>query len=422
MSCVILGNTDEKFPMRYAFPVGITTDEVRAVIDAHNARTGTKAFIEADNGDHTVFNYIVAFENSFPDPDTGDAALDRAYTILRECRGLIMSKATGKPLARRFHKFHNVNERPSTQAGLIDWSRPHRILQKLDGSMITPFFTDSGELRWGTKMGQTEVAGPVVAHVSDLPQYRNMAEWARDMDVTPIYEWCSRKQRIVIDYPEDRLILTAVRDNYTGTYWSYDELMKVSANFFVPLVEALPGSVENIQHFMEQVRDLKGEEGYIIRFDDGHMVKIKAEEYCRLHKTKEVLQLEKNVWELVLSETLDDAKAFMDEADRDRVDRFAEALHRGAEATGRKLVDIVAAAKAQFGDDRKAFAMDVVAQQPPIYKGMLFQVWMGQDATDVVKDVVRKNTGTITRVNEVRDLVGGLSWDDYREKGVVMDA
>jgi hypothetical protein len=39
-----------------------------------------------------------------------------------------------------------------------------------------------------------------------------------DGDMTPIFEWCSRNQRIVVDYPEDMLVLTAVRDNIEGVY------------------------------------------------------------------------------------------------------------------------------------------------------------------------------------------------------------
>ena len=97
--------------MRYTFPHHLTLDEVRSVIQRHNARTATQAFIEIDRGDHIVFNYVVAFAHSFPRPDTRDAALNREYTILRECRGLIMCPTTGTVLARRYHKFFNVGER-----------------------------------------------------------------------------------------------------------------------------------------------------------------------------------------------------------------------------------------------------------------------------------------------------------------------
>ena len=52
-------------------------------------------------------------------------------------------------------KFFNVNEREETLIQHIDFSQPHLILEKLDGSMITPFEVDS-RIRWGTKMGLTD--------------------------------------------------------------------------------------------------------------------------------------------------------------------------------------------------------------------------------------------------------------------------
>src|SRR5574343_2058061 len=146
--------------MHYQFATELHINEVRAIIEKHNESLGSKAFIEADRGDHVIFNYVVAFEGSFPEPNTGDHHTDRERAILRECRGLIMCKNTGLPLARRFQKFFNVNEKPETQIGAIDWSKPHVILEKLDGSMITPCMS-GGRLRWGTKMGATDVATPV---------------------------------------------------------------------------------------------------------------------------------------------------------------------------------------------------------------------------------------------------------------------
>jgi len=49
-------------------------------------------------------------------------------------------------------------------------------------------------------------------------KYQQFAKWCIENRLTPIFEWCSRKQRIVIDYPEDKLVLLAVRENMSGKY------------------------------------------------------------------------------------------------------------------------------------------------------------------------------------------------------------
>lgn len=410
--------------MRYAFPHHLTLDEVRAVIRRHNARTATQAFIEIDRGDHVVFNYVVSFEHSFPRPDTRDAALNREYTILRECRGLIMCPTTGTVLARRYHKFFNVGERDETLPQHVDFSQPHVILEKLDGSMITPFRRADGSVAWGTKLGATAVALPVQTYVHANPQYLQMAHDCIAQGVTPIYEWCSPQQRIILDYREEQLILTAVRDNTTGQYQAYERLLAYGAQYSVPVVRALSGSVDSITAFMAQVRDLEGAEGYVIRFADGHMVKVKGFWYLQLHKTKALLEWEKDVWGLILHGKLDDAKAFMDGQDRARVEAFAQAFETALYQTADRLRWIVIAARDNLGDNKKRFALEVVnvPSVPVQERGLLFKIWDGDDPAQVVRNYLKTHSGTQTKVNELRLLVGGVNWHDFRGAWTDLDA
>lgn len=415
--------------MRYQFPVDMTLDEVRAAVTAHNERLGATSFIEADRGDHVIFNYVVAFAESFPTPNTGDAELDRQYAILRECRGLTFCKETGRLANRKFAKFFNINEKAETQSSEIDWSHPHKIFEKLDGSMITPLHLGSLDtlgpdtIRWCTKMGMTDVAKPVEEWVKANPHY---AVWSAKMiaqGYTVIFEWCSRQQKIVIDYPEDRLVLTAIRNNATGEYLSYAVMIEAAAHG-IEVVRALDGSIQNIEQFMSETRDLEGAEGYVIRFDDGHMVKAKGAWYCQIHKTKDMIQREKDVIALIAHDLIDDAKAFMDDADRDRVDRYHAAYEAeiaktvaGLEVTMAELI------QQQAGDDQKVFAALVKAgNYPEMVPGILFSIKKGMNATDQVRAVIAKyvhpTAGTQTRVEQIRFLINGLRWDDYRDHTV----
>jgi hypothetical protein len=42
---------------------------------------------------------------------------------------------------------------------------------------------------------------------------------------TPIFEWCSKTNLIVLSYESDQLVLTAMRNMKTGRYMSYAELV-----------------------------------------------------------------------------------------------------------------------------------------------------------------------------------------------------
>lgn len=205
--------------MHYPFPKIESLDDVLPAIE------GRDEFIVAKREHYTVVNYLVVMDDTFPEVKTaGGSALmreeaTRHKAIRRECRGLVFGN-DGKVISRRLHKFFNVNERDETQADKIDLSKPHVILEKLDGSMITPIPIGDG-IRWGTKMGVTEVALGAEEFVAKNPQYQELARWCIDNGKTPIFEWVSRKQRIVIDYEEDDLILIAIRDNITGEYMPY---------------------------------------------------------------------------------------------------------------------------------------------------------------------------------------------------------
>lgn len=409
--------------MFYDFPISLDLQEVRSVVQEHNAKLGQTSFIEANRGDHTIFNYVVAFPESFPQPDTDDPVLNRKYAILRECRGLVFDSYYGVLLSRRYHKFFNVNEKSFTQAHLIDWSQPHVILEKLDGSMIAPFPHQGrpGGVAWATKMGATEVSFPVEAFVAKNPNYRDLFFHLYEAGFTPIFEWCSRKQKIVVDYPEDQLILTAIRNLYSGQYIDHATMLTTGERFGVPVVRALPGGVENIEQFMAEAQDLEGSEGYIVRFANGHMVKVKGRWYCQIHRTKDNLTREKDVWQMLLDGTVDDVKPFMDADDRLRVDRFAHDFEARVASRARTLELAVEVAKAT-GSTKKEFAAWVLQHSPNRQEhGLLFSVWDGSNPVEVLKGFLQKNYHTATKIENVRSLVGGLNWDDYRDRNIFLD-
>ncbi len=395
--------------MDYQFPIIKHLDDVRPAIE------GRDEFIIAERDWGYVVNYMVSMTDTFPPTtvvdDMGFIQFNLWAAIRRECRGLLFHK-DGTIMARRLHKFFNVNERDETQFALINFSQPHVILEKLDGSMITPVVTDAG-IRWGTKMGITDVGMGAELFVVSHPQYEQFARWCQSMRLTPIFEWCSRKQRIVVDYPEDRLVLIALRGTETGEYKPYCDLVVLGVQFDIEVVKTYEGTAENMAHLMDETKVAEGLEGYIIRFDDGHMLKVKGEWYVRIHKTKDNLTHEKNVIDLLVTEKMDDTKAFMMDEDRKRVEEFEAAFWDGfarqVEAYD-NYFGMVLASKL----DRKEYAlkwMPTIKDQDPFAAQIVFGKFDGKDTRTMMLDMVRKHTGTQTKINAVRHLWGGAQWN-----------
>lgn len=309
--------------MNYDFPL---IENIRDVLPAIQ---GCPEFVVAEREGYTVINYNVVASDTFPPVKVsgGSKKMREERTLInalrRECRGITFCSDSGDIIARKYHKFFNLNEREETLLDNIDWSDDHVICTKQDGSMITPVMV-RGKLQWHTTMGNTDVSQPVYEFVKNNPYYENFAFDCLEQGETPIFEWCSRKQRIVVDYPEDRLILTAVRNNYTGEYWPEESLRGVNIYYGVEVVDFFP-QPKNIENFVDVVRGMTDDvEGFVIRFTDGHMLKIKTDQYVTIHKAKEHILYDRNIIKLILENKLDDVMAHLPREDRVRLEEFQD--------------------------------------------------------------------------------------------------
>lgn len=212
--------------MNYKFPIISRFDDIKFALEG----PGKDDFIVVDKGNYTVVNYIKISSDTFrPINVEGIGHEERKRRIIRrEFRGLIFDNTTNLLIRRPYSKFFNLNEREETLAANIDTSQTSYVLEKLDGSMVAPFITNDGVLRFGTKMGETEISDQALSYCKMNDKDLDFIRWIiEEFESTPIFEWCSRQNRVVIDYPEPKLVLTACRDMLTGDYWSFEEIERI---------------------------------------------------------------------------------------------------------------------------------------------------------------------------------------------------
>lgn len=398
--------------MNYGFPFITNISDVLPAIE------GRDEFVVAEKEDYTVINYNVMMADTFPDvySDTGVVGCifkngqwyNEAAAIRRECRGIIFDSKTGDIVRRPFHKFFNVNEREETQDHVVDLLRPHCILEKLDGSMIAPFIVD-GKMIWGTKMGATDVAKPVEEFVKNNPQYIEFANLWIKRGCTPIFEWCSRKQRIVLDYKEDQLILTAIRNMHTGQYMTDDVMMKFGGLLSygitdIPVVRQFEPQTD-MKAFLEYVHDLEDLEGFVVRFDDGHMLKLKCHWYLQIHKAKEAILQDRNIVELILEEHLDDIKAHLPAEDRDRLTLF-ESNFNAMLALGAASISSTMFLIRNSNTERKDFALNHANYYDQFTRAVSFRIWddySNENTLRVMREMVRNNLTKTVKYEAIRD-------------------
>jgi len=327
--------------MRYKFP------EIRTIDDVLPHIEGRSEFIVAEREFGYVVNYVVAMADTFnmTSPD------DIGGAIRRECRGIIFD-TEGRIMSRPFHKFFNVNEREETQAHVLalDLLFDHVIMEKMDGSMIRPVRVN-GMVRLATKMGVTDIAIEAEKLLS-AEQY----EWLEDVmniNVTPIFEYIAPTNKIVIEYTEPRLVLLAMRNNISGNYY-----MPHSAPF-----EVVPqyGSVDGgLDEYIARARKQQGREGDIIRFADGHMIKIKNDWYVRIHKTKDLIRADRNIADIIVNEQLDDVLPLLDAADLAIVRAYELRFDAALENVLGRLEGLVTLARVLHGGVKKEVAINFI--------------------------------------------------------------
>lgn len=364
--------------MNYKFPVIEHIDQIREAIK------GREEFIEADRGDYIVFNYLVAYTDSFD------------CELRRECRGLIFNPQ-GKVLSRRFHKFFNMGEREETLNP--DLTKEHIILEKLDGSMITPLMLPSG-LRWATKMGVTDIGLMCENYVNNSKiDYKSFVIDLIKNDMTPIFEFMSPQTRIVIDHKEENLVLLAVRQNRTGIYYRYENMLEVANYHNIPVISPIT------EYHINEIKDLTETEGIVVRFKDGHMLKVKTDWYCSIHKMKENLLFEKNVIKLILEDKIDDILPALPEVDKVKLNEYKNELLRSIDFS-----DFYISGKIRYYNKtltKKDYALTIAPNEPALDRSITFSCWDRPDKNireEVIKYIL-KHTGSQKEVDSIRYLL-----------------
>lgn len=316
-------------PFHYKFPRIEHIDDVLPYIK------DCDEIIVAERGLYKVINYVGMSGDLFRPPVKHEWAktvkppadwkveweLSHESAIRRECRGMIFDRS-GKIVRRPYHKFFNLNEREETLEKHVTLDQDHCIMQKLDGSKISCFMLDDGNVRFGTKMGETPICEPVKEFFTRASPWTRFARAQIEEGYTPIFEWCTPENQIVIYYDRPQLIATASRHMITGEYLDYEDLHRVSWAFNVPVVKRYEWDAAGSFYVACAVKEMVDDEGVVIAFDDGMRVKVKSDWYVAIHKMKDHILYERNVIPLILEEKMDDVLPHITDQDKKRMEEY----------------------------------------------------------------------------------------------------
>lgn len=295
-----------------------------------------------------------------------------------QCRGLILDEL-GNMVARPFPKFFNLEEHQEKLP-----NEPFEIYEKLDGSLGILYFYEN-QPYIATRGSFTSVQafnGTAILYEKYKENFSKL-----NPKVTYLFEIIYPDNRIVVDYGNQKdLILVAIIETATGQEIS---LKSTAAKIGFPVAKCYD-DIRDIKFLKSLETD--NQEGFVIRFQSGLRLKLKFEEYKRLHRILTGVS-SKSIWE-----TLKDGKSL-----ETLLDRVPDEFYQWLEETKKNLLAqyqvIENDCKEEFKDlgNRKETAFYF---QTCKYPSILFAMLDGKDYSQTIWRLIKPKFEKPFRVDE----------------------
>ena len=287
------------------------------------------------------------------------------------CRGLVLD-SWGNVVARPFKKFFNLSE---VEGEIPDL--PFEVFEKMDGSLGI-FFWYNGNPIFASRGSFTSDQSKVGWEILKGMDYKNLKR-----GVTYLFEIIYPENRIVVDYGDtEKLVLLGAIETSTGEEIPYSGIGENLERFELVRKWANKKSISELAKENDLIR-----EGYVLRFSNGYRVKVKFEEYCRLHKIiTNVSNID--IWEklkdgLPLNEILDKVPDEFYGWVKNTENRLREEFQDTLGDSEKILYSI----RKKLGDsERKVYAEEIKKNINP---GILFNLLDGRNPDQVIWKLVR---------------------------------
>lgn len=307
--------------------------------------------------DLTIWNYSpkVQYERLWDD-------------ITLQCRGLV-TNSKGEIVARPFKKFFNYEEHKPEEIPNEDFV----VYEKMDGSLGI-LFNYENEWILATRGSFTSPQAIKGRELLNKYKYKYLPS-----DCTYLFEIIYPENRIVCDYGEEEklILLGSIQTNTAEEYDIHNEDYE-SLGFELVTIYKTWG--EGYDLLKEEIS--KDKEGYVIRFKSGFRMKIKGEEYKRLHRILTNIS-NRDIWEY-----LKDNKPF-DEILEKVPDEFYDWVSKTADDLVEKYGEIEKKCLIDFHrirsntniENRKGFALEALKCD---YPSILFSMLNHNDYRDMI--------------------------------------
>lgn len=181
-----------------------------------------------------------------------------------------------------------------------------------------------------------------------------------------------------------------------------DEIRK----FDIPVVGTILPFTK-IESLVEFTRNLENAEGFVLAFADGHRVKIKADQYVRIHKCIDRITFDRNIVDLIINEEVDDVVPTLPAAQVERVRGFETLFWDAFRKTEDRLMTLFHNAVTMCGEDRKRIALEFIPTlEHKVDAQFIFRMLDGSNIRDLLMEHIRKNISSNTKWDACAEWMG----------------
>lgn len=253
--------------------------------------------------------------------------------ITLNMRGTILD-TKGNVIAKPFPKFFNYEEHTAENSKLPPIpNETFEVYEKMDGSLGI-FFYYAGEWHMATRGSFTSEQAIKGMEMMEKYNFEKL-----HTDYTYLFEIIYNENRIVCNYDFEDIVLLGIINTKTGNEVNLNNdtedirIKNIISNIGFRIVTLYKTWGEDWETLKKEIS--KDNEGYVIRFSGGMRMKIKGDEYVRLHRiltnfsTKDIWELLKNgePLEPFLDRVPDEFDAWVKEVVRDLQTRYDSILN-----------------------------------------------------------------------------------------------
>jgi T4 RnlA family RNA ligase len=297
-------------------------------------------------------------------------------SIFRECRSVVIDVVNDELVIVPFRKFFNLNEVQENSLYNIEkelmTARSVEITDKLDGSMQCARYYKGEIVLTGSMALDRKNSWRLGDGYSKLTK-NHLKMIAENPDFTFIFEYISIRDSHVVTYKphQEGMYLIGIRNVFDGRQLSYKEIKEFSIKYGVFMTKIEGCGFDEI---IEESKKLKSteKEGWVINID-GHMVKLKCDDYVNLHRVLNKFSSVNTIIKNVADNTFDDLISKVPHNYRKRIESVAKLIYGYMKSLNDKIEEYY---KKAPKNGRKEYMIWVTANCPIEIQGYMRQKFL----------------------------------------------